>query len=139
MAPLPDLLLLSMAALVGGLMLFAGLLLVGTRIVRWLHLPQDLPEGPRFEPPPPPAVPRGERAAAAIVAAAQARLRTVYAEVHALARAAAECQDLHQQVTSAGAVEPYATIAQVTGRCSATATTSAAAADQALQACDRAG
>jgi len=133
----PDTLMLTMAALIGGLMIFAVLLLLGTRIVRWLDLPQDLPEGPRFEPPPPPSVAKGDRAAAAAVAVVQARLQAVYQEAHALIRAAAECQDLHQQVKSAGAVEPFAAVAPITERCSATAATSATAVEQALMAFDR--
>lgn len=133
----PELLPLSMAALVGGLMIFALLLLLGTAIVRWLKLPQDLPEGPRFEPPPPPSVPTGDRAAAAVAATAQARLRAVYTEAHAVVIAAAQCQDLHQQVASAGAAEPFAAVAPVTGSCSATALTSAKAVDEMLTTFDR--
>jgi len=133
----PELLPLSMAALVGGLMIFALLLLLGTAIVRWLKLPQDLPEGPRYEPPSPPSVPTGNRAAAAIAAAAQARLRTVYAQAHAVMMAAAQCQDLHQQVTSAGAVEPFAAVAPVTESCTATALTSAKAVEETLGNFDR--
>ncbi len=40
-------------AIVAALLVFAGMLLLGVAIVRWLRLPTDLPEGPRFEPPPP--------------------------------------------------------------------------------------
>lgn len=130
----PELLPLSMAALVGGLMIFALLLLLGTAIVRWLKLPQDLPEGPRFEPPPPPSVPTGNRAAAAVAAAAQARLRSVYTEAYAVMSAAAECQGLHQQVASAGAVEPFAAVAPITEQCSATAVTSSKVVEEILTA-----
>lgn len=134
MAPDPDLPLLSMSALIGGLMLFAALLLLGTAIVRWLKLPQELPEGPRFEPPPPPTVPRGDRATAALAAATQARLRAVYGEAYAVAQAAAECQGLHQQVSSAGAVEPYAAVAAITGPCAATALASSKVVETSLDA-----
>lgn len=137
MPPGPDQLFLTMAALVGGLLLFALLLQLGTFIVRRLKLPQDLPEGPRFEPPPPPSVPRGDRAAAAVVAAAQARLRAAYAEAHAVVRAAAECQDLHQQVRSAGTVGPFAAVAPVTEQCSLTAGTSAKVVEEVLATFDR--
>ena len=137
MPPGPDLLVLSMAALIGGLVIFAGLLVFGTAIVRWLKLPQDLPEGPRFEPPPPPSVARGDRGAAALAAAAQARLGAVYAEAHAVVRMAMECQDLHQQVVAAGPAEPFAAVAPVTERSSATAVTSATAVEQSLAAFDR--
>lgn len=133
----PETLPMAMFALIGGLMIFAVLLLLGVRIVRWLKLPQDLPEGPRYEAPPPPSVAKGDRAAAAVVAVAQSRLQALYADAHAVVRAAAECQDLHQQVSSAGAVAPFAAVAPVTERCSATAVTSATAADQALQVFDK--
>lgn len=137
MPPGPDLVFLTMASLIGGLLIFALLLLFGGVIVRWLKLPQDLPEGPRFEPPPPPAVPQGDRARAAVAATAQARLRTLYAQAHAVVRAAGECQELHHAVRSAGSTEPYASVQPVTERCSATAVTSATAAEAALQALDR--
>ena len=128
----PQLLPLSMIAIVGGLMIFALLLLFGVKLIRWLKLPQDLPEGPRFEPPPPPSVLRGDRTAAAATAAVQARLQTIYAQAHAVVRAAAECQELHVLVRSAGPVEPFAAVAPVTERCSATAVTSANAIDHML-------
>jgi hypothetical protein len=137
MPPGPDLVFLTMAGLIGGLLIFALLLLFGGVIVRRLKLPQDLPEGPRFEPPPPPAVPHGDRARAAVAATAQARLRTLYAQAHAVVRAAGECQELHHAVRSAGSAEPYASVQPVTERCSATAVTSATAAEATLQALDR--
>jgi hypothetical protein len=133
----PALVNLVMAALVGGLVLFASLLLFGTRLVRWLKLPQDLPEGPRFEPPPPPAVARGDRARAAQTAAAQARLAALYADAHAVVRAAAACQDLHHQVSTSGPQEQFVAAAAVTGRTSATAVNAANAVEMALMACDR--
>lgn len=114
MPPGPDVLFLTMTALIGGLVLFAVLLLAGTVLIRWLALPPDLPEGPRFEPPPPPTIAKGDRAAAALAAAAQARLRTVYDEAHVVVRLAGECQGLHQQVVAAGMAEPFAAVALVT-------------------------
>ena len=132
MPPEPDLLFLVMAALIGGLMVFALLLQLGTAIVRWLKLPQDLPEGPRYEPPPPPSVPKGDRVAAAVAAAAQARLASIYAEAYAVARAAAECQDLHQQVKAAGAVEPFAAVSPLTEQYCATALASSKVVDESL-------
>jgi hypothetical protein len=140
MAPAPDLVLLSMAALIGGLVIFAGLLLLGTRIVRWLGLVperKDLPEGPRFEPPPPPPVARPDRAAAGVVAAAQARLRSLYAEAHAVVSAGLECQALHHQVVAAGQVSPFVEVVPVTERCSATAVASATAVEKALSSFDQ--
>ena len=71
------------AAIIVALLVFAGLLLFGTGLVRWLRLPTDLPEGPRFEPPAPTPVddPAGapERAAAqALVAARGTRARALW-------------------------------------------------------------
>lgn len=134
MPPEPDLLFLVMAALIGGLMVFALLLQLGTAIVRWLNLPQDLPEGPRYEPPPPPSVPKGDRVAAGVAAAAQARLASIYAEAYALARAVAECQDLHLQVKAAGAVEPFAAVAPLTEQYCATALVSSKVVEESLMA-----
>jgi hypothetical protein len=133
----PQLLPLSMAAIVGGLMIFALLLLFGTKLILWLKLPQDLPEGPRFEPPPPPSVLRGDRTTAAATAAVQARLQAIYTQAHAVVRAATECQEMHLLVRSAGPVEPFAAVAPVTERCSATAVTSATAMEHVLAAFDR--
>jgi hypothetical protein len=133
----PQLLPLSMIAIVGGLMIFAVLLLFGVKLIRWLKLPQDLPEGPRFEPPPPPSVLRGDRIAAAATAAVQARLQAIYTQAHAVVRAATECQEMHVLVRSAGPVEPFAAVAPVTERCSATAVTSATAMEHVLSAFDR--
>lgn len=133
----PQLLPLSMIAIVGGLMLFAALLLFGVKLIQWLKLPQDLPEGPRFEPPPPPSVLRGDRIAAAATAAVQARLQAIYAQAHAVVRAAAECQELHVLVRSAGPLEPFAAVAPVTERCSAAAVTNATAMENVLADFDR--
>lgn len=135
--PAPEALFHAMYALIGGLLLFALLLLLGTRIVRWLKLPQDLPEGPRFEPPAPPTVAKGDRAAAALAAAAQSRLRAVYDQAHAVVLDAVRCQDLHQQVVSAGSGEPFAAVAPVTERCAATAVATVTAVEQALTAFDQ--
>ena len=54
MPPLPTDLMAPMGAVIAALVLFAGLLHLGLVIVRRLKLPQDLPEGPHYEPPPPP-------------------------------------------------------------------------------------
>ena len=132
----PQLLPSSMIAIVGGLMIFAMLLLFGVKLIRWLKLPQDLPEGPRFEPPPPPSVLRGDRAAAAATAAVQARLQAIYSQAHAVVRAAAECQELHLLVRSAGPVEPFAAVAPVMERCSAAAVTNATVMENVLSAFD---
>lgn len=133
----PQLLTFCLAGVVGGLMLFALLLLSGTALVRWLNLPQDLPEAPRFEPPPPPSVLHGDRARAAVTAAAQARLRTLYEQAHAVVRAASQCQDLHQQVRAQGPAVPFAAVSPITEQCSATAVTSATALEHVLASFDR--
>ena len=133
----PQLLPLNMIAIVGGLMIFAVLLLFGVKLIRLLKLPQDLPEGPRFEPPPPPSVIRGDRTAAAATAAVQARLQAIYTQAHSVVRAAAECQELHGFVRSAGPLEPFAAVAPVTERCSAAAVTNATAMEHVLAIFDR--
>ncbi len=133
----PELLPLTMTALIGGLVVFALLLLTGTVLVRWLALPLDLPEGPRFEPPPPPTITKGDRATAAVAAAAQTRLRTVYEEAHVVVRLAGECQGLHQQVVAAGAGEPFAAVALVTEPYSVSATEHSNALHKALTAFDQ--
>ncbi len=112
---------LTMFALVGALLLFALLLLFGTRLVKWLGLPTDLPEGPRFEPPAPPHVQRGDRQQAAIAAQAQAKLRAVYDLAHTAARAAFETQEIHTQVVAAGKDEPFVKAAAITETSAATA------------------
>ncbi len=73
-------------AVVAALLLFAGLLLFGTGLVRWLALPTDLPEGPRFEPPPP--TPTDDRTGATARAAAQAEVADRGRRAHALWTAA---------------------------------------------------
>lgn len=133
----PQLLPLSMIAIVGGLMIFAVLLLFGVKLIHWLKLPQDLPEGPRFEPPPPPSVLCGDRIVAAATAAVQARLQAIYTQAHAVVQAAAECQELHVLVRSAGPLEPFAAVAPVTERCSAAAVTNATAMEHVLAIFDR--
>jgi hypothetical protein len=114
-------LLLTMSAMVGGLLTFALLLLLGVRVVRWLQLPVDLPEGPRFEPPPPPTVAHGNRTQAVITAQAQAHLRTFYQLVHDAVRSAFETQEIHTQVNKGGDGAAFVRAAEVTARCAATA------------------
>ena len=128
---------LTMAAMIGGLMIFALLLLVGVRIVRWLKLPQELPEGPRFEPPPPPTVAHGNRAQAAVMAASQAKLYALYAQAHQAVRAAFETQELHQVATSAGASNSVTAITAITARCAATANTAGTVVEQTLTTFDQ--
>ena len=128
---------LTMATMVGGLLLFALLLLAGVRIVRWLKLPQELPEGPRFEPPPPPTIAHGNRAQAAVVAASQAKLYALYAQAHHAVRAAFETQELHQVATNAGSSESVKAITAITARCAATATTEGTVVEQTLATFDQ--
>ncbi len=67
-----------------GLLAFGGMLLLGVAIVRWLKLPQDLPEGARYSPPAPPLrdvqSPEDARATAAL----QDRRRGLFARAQAL-------------------------------------------------------
>lgn len=66
------------------LLAFAGMLQLGVLIVRWLKLPQDLPEGARYSPPAPPMVDRQSPEAARATAALQDRRRGVFARAQAL-------------------------------------------------------
>ena len=65
-------------AVSAALIVFSLVLLGGARLVRLLGLPQDLPEGPRFEPPPPPILATADRAQARAVRAAQDQHRLRY-------------------------------------------------------------
>lgn len=67
-----------------GLLAFAGMLQLGVLIVRWLKLPQDLPEGTRYSPPAPPLVDRQSPEAARATAALQDRRRGLFARARAL-------------------------------------------------------
>ena len=67
-----------------GLLAFGGMLLLGVAIVRWLKLPQDLPEGARYSPPAPPMVDVQTREAARATAALQDRRRSLFARAQAL-------------------------------------------------------
>lgn len=75
-------------AVVGGVMVgllaFGGMLLLGVAIVRWLKLPQDLPEGARYSPPAPPMVDSQTPEAARATAALQDRRRGLFARAQAL-------------------------------------------------------
>jgi hypothetical protein len=101
----PALITLTMFSLVGGLLLFAGLLLSGVWLIRFLKLPTDLPEGPRFEAPPPPLMSRGDRAAAAPIAAEQQRFHALFATAHRAARTAFEIQEYQTAVKQTNAAE----------------------------------
>ena len=85
---------LVVAAVIGGLVAFAVLLLAGVGVVRWLRLPQELPEIPRFEPPPPPLRAHPDRAAARAVAARQAELRQLFARGLGICQATQQCQEM---------------------------------------------
>lgn len=90
----PQTLIAVVVALVGGLLAFATLLLAGVALVHALRLPQDLPDGPRFEPPPPPLRPRGEAQGALLAAERQAAVAALYARARALELGERECQAL---------------------------------------------
>lgn len=77
------------AAVIVAMLIFAGLTLFGVRIVRWLSLPNELPDELRYAPPPPPpraATPGGE---AREIAARQGKL----AALHGSARETARCYE----------------------------------------------
>lgn len=90
----------AMFAIMGGLMVTALCILAGVRIVRWLKLPQDLPEGPLFEPPPPPLRKTPDRATAKTTAALQERLRSLYGSGLRAVRIAQELQERGMLVES---------------------------------------
>lgn len=127
-------LLVPMFGVVGALLLFAGLLHLGRWIVRLLKLPNDLPEGPHFEPPPPPIRDVLDHAEAGRVAAHQARLRALYAKAREAAQASVACAELAAQdyVAVQGAPDPgvaKAGLAQLAARAKA----AAEAAEQAVR------
>ncbi len=82
-----------MTAVVAALAVFSLLILGGVRIVAWLHLPQELPEGPRFEPPPPEIIDLPDPSRAASVAQRRGRLREIYGNAYAAFRAAGTCHE----------------------------------------------
>lgn len=88
----PTLVIATVAAMIGGLLAFALLLLGGGLSVRWLKLPRDLPEGPRHEPPPPAIRSRGDRVAAAACAQRQAELQALYSRAWAVSKSMEEYQ-----------------------------------------------
>ena len=137
MLPLPTDLMAPMGAVIAALMLFAGLLHLGLFIVRRLKLPQDLPEGPHYEPPPPPVSEVLDPAAARAVAALQARRRAVYERAHAAARAAADCAEaaLVPLIAAPGAPDPRAAHENLV-RHAAVAKTAAEAAEKAMRGSD---
>jgi len=97
MPPLPDEMLVPMIGVMVGLVVFAGLLQFGVWIVRRLGLPNDLPEGPHFEPPPPPARDVLDRAEARRIVDQQVSMRQRYALARATAQAAQRCAELAAQ------------------------------------------
>lgn len=90
----PTPVMLAVAAVIAGLVVFAGLVLAGVAIVRRLGLPPGLPEGPNYEPPPPPVRDRPDRKAAQATAQAQARLQRLYDRARSAASASHECQEM---------------------------------------------
>jgi hypothetical protein len=80
-----------MGALLGAVLLLSGCIHVGLQVLRWLDLPQDLPENVQFSPPAPPMLMNPTREAA--LAAAQvtreradlaAQAKQLYAKAMAL-------------------------------------------------------
>jgi len=92
-------------AVVAALLVFCALLLAGLRLVRWLRLPQDPPEGPRFEPPPPPLLTTADPAHARDARVVQDAARTRFAKARDAYAAACALHDL-------GPDEPAARVAE---------------------------
>jgi hypothetical protein len=125
----PETLIAVVIAMIGGLLGFATLLLAGVALVRALRLPQDLPDGPRFEPPPPPLQEHGERSLAVQAAQRQAALAVLYARARDLELGAHECQALQGQLGAAPAAPADAgAAAELIGQLQAASAASAAAA-----------
>jgi hypothetical protein len=82
-----------MAALLAGVGIFSALLLFGVVVVRWLRLPQDLPEGLRFEPPPPPLDTVADRTQAVALAARRRVLGDQLHQAYTVVRHAMACQE----------------------------------------------
>jgi hypothetical protein len=132
----PQLVFVAMAVVIGGLALFVALLFGGLGVVRLLKLPQDLPEGPRFEPPPPPARVGGDRAEARRVAERQVRLRRVYDQAHDVVRVGWSCRDLRSALVP-GDDERFRQASEAVARACITARAAAEAAEALLADCDK--
>ncbi len=138
----PSIVMLAVMSVIGGTMVFAVLLLFGSWLVRWLALPQDLPEVLRFEPPPPTVRPKGDPLVARVTAERQGRLRAAFARGLEASRCAARCHELQialdQAAAKSGAEgEPLRAAAATGVRVAATARAAAAAADQLAREADR--
>jgi hypothetical protein len=132
----PQTLIAVVVALVGGLLAFAILLLAGVALVHALRLPQDLPDGPRFEPPPPPLRARGEVQGARQAAQRQAAVAALYAHARDLDLQERECQALAALAAPAGAPRPPPAVAVPAAQLQAAAE-ACAAAQGALRAFDQ--
>lgn len=108
MLPLPDELLVPMVGVVVALLLFGALLQWGVWIIRRLKLPNDLPEGPHFEPPPPAIRDAIGPDEARRIAAVQLQRRARFARARAAATAAMRCAEWASQdyPTAAGMTDP---------------------------------
>jgi hypothetical protein len=117
-----------------GLLLFAGLLQLGALIVRALKLPNDLPEGPHFEPPPPAIRDVLSPDEASRIATQQLRLHQLYDRARMATQAAQRCMELAAQpyAVSANAPDPAQAKAELL-RLAATAKQAAENADQAVR------
>jgi hypothetical protein len=111
-------------AVSAALMVFSLILLGGVRLVRLLGLPQDLPEGPRFEPPPPPLLAVADRAQAQAVRANQVHHHARFAQARSAWEAACAAYAIAE-------VHPGATVAATKAEAAAKAAESAARAGDA--------
>jgi hypothetical protein len=115
------------AAIIGALVVFATLVLLGVQAVRVLRLPQDLPPDLHFAPPPPPSRREADASAAQAVAARQAKLAELHGKAFSAARLAEACRELSSLAGSGQPGTPAARIAQAATR----AKSAAEAADRA--------
>jgi hypothetical protein len=103
----------AVLSVIGGLLIFASLVLFGTWLVRRLRLPQELPEGIHFAPPAPPIVALVDRAGAVERARHQARLVLIHGRA---LQANALVQSAQEYVLMARGSAVEATIASALGR-----------------------
>ncbi len=128
-----DLVLGSVFAVIGGLVLFALVPLLGVAVVRWLRLPQDPPDALRLEPPPPAVRPPGPREAARAIAAGQARLAGLYHRTYAILRLAQSCGDALAGVEAQLPAQPPAATTAAVERLRAAAATAGTVSDAAQE------
>jgi hypothetical protein len=120
--PDPALLMPMLLAPTLGVMIFGGFVVIGVRIVRWMRLPIDLPEIPRYEPPAPIVRETADPTAARAVAAQRVALAEKLSLAHATVRDVFAGQELILAMTNhPQATEPAHAATIATARAAFTA------------------